>query len=205
LKRVFANIHASTCTREVLEVHYKMGYTHVACLEKHLDTSPLSAKMAVVDKIVVSTSSVDELREILGRIEYRGKIISVHPTSTKVARWSAHDSRVDTILVTPSNLKILDKGQVSVMKYYDKPLEIHITHLLHSSSEVKSYFYRRLNMLIKFKVGFVLGVPASSVYELVHPVVVIKAVKTLYDIPEKFALLALTNIPRQLISRKLVA
>jgi len=206
LKRVFADIHAGVCSKELLDLYYKMGYTHIACLEKHVDSSTLSSnvRVVIVDKVVVNASNVDELKDILRDIEYRRKVVAVHPTTTETARWSVHDTRIDTILITPSNLKVLDKKQLSVMKYYDKPLEVHIPHLLYSSSEVKSYFYRRLNMLARFKVGLVLGTSTSSMYELVHPVVVIKAMKTLYDLPEKITLLALTDIPRQIIFRKQV-
>jgi len=204
LRRVFADIHAAFCTDENLSMYYKLGYTLIACEKFSGRTSEMTERgVSVVGKVVIDASSISDLREALGKVKYRESVIAVHPESVEVARWAAHDGRVDVILLTPSNIRIFDKRQFSTMKYYSKPLEIRIPHLLYSNSEVKSYFYRRLNMLVRFKLGFALGTSASSFYELLHPLVAVKALKTLYDIPEKIALLALTDIPRQIIFRKL--
>jgi RNase P/RNase MRP subunit p30 len=204
LERFFADIHAVTCSREVLQLHYKLGYTHVACLERRFERGSDLVGISVVNKVVINAGSVNDLKIDLGRIEYKSTIVTVHPETTEVARWCTHDSRVDTILLTPRNIQVFDKGQFNVMKYYDKPLEVLVPHLLYSSSDVKSQFYRKLNMLLRWKVGFVLGTYTKGPFDLVHPVVVVKAMKTLYDLPERATILALTNTPRQLIDRKRV-
>lgn len=204
MRRVFADIHATLCSDEILSMYYKLGYILIAC-EKFIGRlSDVSERgISVVSKVVIGASDIGDLKEALGRVEYRESVVAVHPESVEVARWAAHDSRVDVILLTPSNIKVFDKKQFNTMKYYGKPLEIRIPHLLYSSSEVKSHFYRRLNMLVRFKVGFTLGTSVNSLYELLHPLVAIKALKTLYDVPEKVTLLALTDIPRQIIFRKI--
>jgi RNase P/RNase MRP subunit p30 len=204
VKRLFADIHATLCSREILQLYYKLGYTHVACLEKQAEHNlhSVNTRTVIVDKVVISASNIDDLKSALTRIEHKRTIVTVHPETTEVARWCTHDSRVDTILLTPSNIRVFDKGQFNIMKYYDKPLEVHVPHLLYSSSDIKTQFYRKLNMLLRHRIGLTLGTSTRSLYDLVHPVVVIKAVKTLYDVPERVALLALTDIPRQLIARK---
>jgi len=204
LRRVFADIHTALCSNEILSMYYKLGYTLIACEKFSGRPGEVAERsVSVVSKVVISASSVGELKEALGRVEYRESVVAVYPESVEVARWAAHDSRVDVILLAPGNIKVFDKKQFNTMKYYSKPLEIRIPHLLYSSSEVKGYFYRRLNMLVRSRVGFALGTSASSLYELIHPIVVIKALKTLYDVPEKVTLLALTDIPRQIILRKI--
>lgn len=130
--------------------------------------------------------------------------MTVYPTTIETARWASHDTRIDSILMMPENIKIFDKRQASIMKHYAKPLEIPLPPLLYSDAESRGMIYRRLNLFVRNKIALLVGSMSVDWIDLVSPISIVKFLSTQYDIPEKVALLALTDIPRKILSSKQV-
>ena len=165
-------------------------------------TKSLDLYIGVFRKSIITANSVSELRASLREVNSRKFFITVHPMTIQVARWAAHDTRVDSILMTPENLEIFDKKQASIMKYYAKPLEVHLPYLVSGEDRVRGQIYRRLNLFVRRGVALVVGSASEKWGDLVPPFSLIKFLSTQYDIPEKTALLAITNIPRLLLLKK---
>ncbi|MEM1719411.1 MAG: hypothetical protein QW432_02270 [Desulfurococcaceae archaeon] len=194
-------MHVQRCDSRLLEVALRLGYFTLACSEVHADTSK-GFYVRVFEKAIITAERLSDLRSALRDVNYKKVFVTVYPVTVETARWAAHDSRVDSILMTPENMKIFDKRQASVMKYYAKALEVHLPHLLYTSSELRGMLYRRLNMFVRSNIAFVVGSSAREWVDLVPPISLIKLLSTQYDIPEKTALLSLTDVPRQILSSK---
>ena len=197
---VFIDVYVEHCNRTLVEYARKLGYSILACqvIEEQLNDIPVG----IVGKSVITASSVKELKNKLREADYRRNIITIHPLSIEVARWASHDNRVDSILLTGENIEVFDKKQASIMKYYSKPLEILLPLLLHGDHEIRGIINRRLNLFTRSKVGFLIGSKAREWSELYSPFSIIKILSTQYDIPEYISSLALTDIPRQVVSSK---
>lgn len=194
-------MYVQQCNRRLLEVASKLGYSTLVCGDVCSDVlgDPF---VKVFKKAVITAEKLSELRSALRETENKKMFVTVCPVTVEIARWAAHDTRVDSILMTSENVKIFDKRQVNVMKYYAKTLEVHLPHLLHDDSELRGMLYRRLNMFVRSKVALVVGSSAKEWVDLVPPLSLVKFLSTQYDIPEKTALLSLTDVPRQILHSK---
>ncbi|MEM4717245.1 MAG: hypothetical protein QXE81_00610 [Desulfurococcaceae archaeon] len=134
-------------------------------------------------------------------MDYNRMFITVHPLSVETARWCAHDSRVDSILMTPENISLFDKKQLGVMKYYSKPLEVTMKDLL-DKVELRELIYRRLKLYISRRLPFILSSRAEKWCDLYPPLSLLKIMLTQYDVPDEISMLAISNIPEMIISRK---
>lgn len=197
-------MYVQRCDRQLLEIALKLGYSTLICsdVSDAYSNALGDPNVKVFKKIIITAEKTSELRSALQEIGHKKTFTTIHPVSVETARWAAHDTRVDSILMTPENVKIFDKKQVGVMKYYAKTLEVHLPHLLHNDSELRGMLYRRLNMFVGSRVAFVVGSSAKKWVDLVPPVSLIKFLSTQYDVPEKTALLSLTDIPRQILRSK---
>ncbi len=198
--RVFTDFYVKACDDKLLKVAYRLGYSNVACEE--LKTSPPQGGPSVYSKVVIRVGSVAEAKRALASLSYKKYLITLLPEEVEPARWACHDSRVDTILLTPENIEVFDKKQFSTMKYYAKPLELQLKHLVEANESIRSAIYRRLNLAVRYKVGVVVGSGASSWVELVHPYSIVKLLATTYDFPQDLAILSITDIPRQIMTMK---
>jgi len=201
LAKVFVDFYIERCDDTLLETARKLGYYALACSNRFI-SGVKEVSVKTFNKVIVPANYVGELRNALRDINHKNNIVTVHPMSVEVARWASHDGRIDSILMTPENIKVFDKKQASTMKYYSKPLEVRIPDLVHGDSEIRGAIYRRLNLFAKSGVPVIAGTMAREWFELISPVAIIKLLSTQYDIPEKVALRYLTDIPQQVISSK---
>lgn len=158
--------------------------------------------MKLLRKVFVNVPSISELKKALSGIDYRGYFVTVVPQNVETARWVAHDTRIDSILMTIENIRVFDRKQVGVMKYYAKPLEIHIPELLLTNHREQEVVYRRINLFLRSRVAVVVGSVAEKWSNLYPPIAITKILSTMYDIPEKVALLAISDIPRKILVSK---
>lgn len=179
-----------------------MKYSFLACIKILGEFSIEKKNLRFMKKLIIETDSINELKDVLRRIDYKNNLITVHPLSITVARWCVHDSRIDTILMTIKNIEIFDKKQLKMMRNYGKPVEVSMKDLLTDDSKLRGMLYRRLNLLVKYDVALTIGTGANDSYEIFHPLTIIMILNTMYDMPIKRAMLALTDNPRQLLYRK---
>lgn len=186
----------------LLENAWRLGYSGVLC-DNYDPNTTKPPRMKVVKKLIIDAENSSKLKSQLKGVNPNSVFITVHPYSTEVARWSAHDTRIDSILMTPNNMKLFDRKQLSVMKYYSKPLEIHLPHLIQSENDVRGALYRRLNLFVRGGSSLLLGSAAEHWTDIYPPISIVKFLSTHYDIPEGFSRVSLTDVPRQIIIRKL--
>ncbi|MEM2024790.1 MAG: hypothetical protein QXW94_00670 [Desulfurococcaceae archaeon] len=201
MARVFTDIYVKNCTDVLLKNAWRLGYSSILCEGGEFQTAG-HTRLRAVKKIIVNAETSSKLKSQLRSIDHGKTFITVHPLSIDVARWSAHDTRVDSILMTPSNMRFFDKKQLSIMKYYAKPLEVHLPYLIHSDSDIRGALYRKLNLFVGGRVALLLGSAAEHWVDMYPPISIIKFLLTQYDIPEDFSRTALTDTPRQVITNK---
>jgi ribonuclease P/MRP protein subunit RPP1 len=201
--RVFVDSFVKKCNTHLLNIAWIIGYRALSCEELEVggDLGKSIDSPRVLQKIVISSSSVSEVRNTLARVNYKSMFVTVEPLSMEVARWSTHDTRVDTILITSRNTELFDKKQLGIMKYYSKPLEIPLPHLL-GEDRAESALYRRIRLYASSRVPLVISSMATHWHELIHPYSLLKFLRLSYDIPERIGLLAVSDIPWFIISRK---
>lgn len=200
--RFFIDSYIERCDEKLLILAWRLGYRAVSCLDASIKSeNDRKGLPVVVRKKVISASSVSELKEKLRESDHKSEFITVHPLSIEVARWCAHDGRVDSILVSNDNIQLFDKKQLSVIKYYSKPIEVSMRDLLGDLS-MRSALYRRLSLYLSRRAPFILSSRAREWYELYHPISLVRIVSTQYEIPARFILLSITNIPGMILSNK---
>lgn len=182
-----------------------MGYRALVCEE--IDKSILSKSGSgstprLVKKTVIKAKNTQELRRVLGEVNYKQQFVTVQPLDVEVARWASHDSRIDTILLTTENIHVFDKKQLGVMKYYSKPLEIPLNVLVRGDVESRGAIYRRIQLYAGRRVPVIISSMADKWHELYPPISIVKILLTQYDVPEKMSLHAITHAPWMVISRK---
>ncbi|QOR94511.1 ribonuclease P [Thermosphaera chiliense] len=195
---MFTDLNVKDCSSELLEKAAALGYSALACWEN----PDGGGGVRVVGKKVLSPRSLEELKQALAKIPVGKTVVSVSPRDTATARWSAHDGRVDTIVMTLENIDVFDKKQFSTMKYYGKPLEIWLSDLRRAGSVHLAKYYRRVNLALRMKIPVVTGSGASDWSQLPHPRAAVYFLTLLLDFPEKEALLSLTSHPYSVIAGK---
>lgn len=150
----------------------------------------------------MKTHDIRELNTELRGIDHREVFVSVLPYTVETARWASHDTRIDSIVMTTDNIRVFDKRQVSVMKYYSKPLELWLPDLLNPDHGLREAIYRRVNLFTRNKIPLLIGSLAEKWSDLYPPISIIKILTTLYDVPEKHVLLSISDIPNKIISNK---
>lgn len=203
--RVFIDSYVKNCDSKTLETAWRLGYKIIICEDPH-SVSQLRSSSGVprvIKKTLLSVKDQSELKKHLKDVDYNRTFVTIHPLSIDVARWCTHDSRVDSILMTHENLHVFDKRQLGVMKYYSKPLEITIKDLL-ERVDLRELVYRRLKLYVSRRLPFILSSRAERWSDLYSPLALLKIMSTQYDIPDEITMLALSNIPEMIISRKKV-
>ena len=157
----------------------------------------------ILRKVVLASNDVSDLKNTLRHVDYRTCFVSVEPLSTQVARWSVHDGRVDSLLLTLRNIDVFDKIQAGTMKYYSKPLEVGISTLL-LDGDLGAKVYRRIKLYAFYKVPLIVSSMASVWYELVHPRSIVSLLTTSYDLPREYAIQAITSTPCFIVNKKRV-
>lgn len=197
--KLYIDVYVETCDEAVLNVAQKLGYKAVVC--RHLIDEERD-HLEVYEKIIIDAESRQELKKTLASLNTRRYFVTLVPRSIEVARWASHDTRIDSIMLTPDNLEIFDKKQFNTMSYYGKPVEISLKQIINADVETRGKLFRRLNLLLRSKAGLLVGSGASSWNELYHPFTVIKILALAYDIPPTIALLSITDFPKQIIVKK---
>jgi ribonuclease P/MRP protein subunit RPP1 len=195
---MFTDLNVKDCGSELLEKATMLGYSALACW----GYSDGEVGIRIVGKKVLAPGSLEELKQTLVKIPTGRAVVSVSPRDTATARWSAHDGRVDTIVMTLENIDVFDKKQFSTMKYYGKPLEIWLSDLRRAGSVQLAKYYRRVNLALRMKIPVITGSGASHWSQLPHPRAAVYLLTLFLDFPEKEALLSLTSHPYSVIAGK---
>jgi len=197
---MFIDVGISFCNDEVVELARRLRYSFIACLDSRYSSEPVKPK--VIPRLVLKAAGVPELRRGLSTVDSLHSYITMVPGSIQVARWSAHDDRVDAVMMTSENMDLFDKKQFNTMRSYGKPLEVSVKDLLSMSDTKRSQAYRRLNLALRIGVKLIVGSGAEEPYELYHPLSIVYILSTMYDVPRPIALASITTIPHQVISGK---
>ncbi|WP_440060195.1 RNase P subunit p30 family protein [Thermogladius sp. 4427co] len=158
-----------------------------------------NGRIRVLRKIVLPVSTVEEARKKLAGVKKERAIVSVVPFSIEVARWVAHDRRVDSIVMTPENMDVFDKKQASIMKYYNKPVEIPFSSIINLPEESLAGFVKRLRLIILKKTQVVVSSGSRSILEIQHPKVVSSYLSALLSIPYDTAEYMISANPYKLV------
>lgn len=200
--RFYIDSYIERCDEKTLAIAWRLGYRVVSCLEASSENrSDRDRLPVVIRKRVISTSSVNELKDLLRSVNSKHEFITIEPLSIEAARWCVHDTRVDSILLSSKNIHLFDKKQLNVAKYYSKPIEIPMKELL-SILSMRAILYRRLSLYIGHKAPIIFSSKASHWHELYHPLSLVKILSTLFDIPSRLVLLSITDAPRIILSTK---
>ena len=189
----------------MIKVASSLGYMVLVCenAEGDLKEAREPHSPRTLQKIVLASNDVNDLKNTLRRVDYKTCFVSVEPLSTQVARWSAHDTRVDSLLLTSRNIDVFDKAQAGIMKYYSKPLEVGISTLL-LEGDIGAKVYRRIRLYAFYKVPLIVSSVASAWYELVHPRSIVSLLTISYDLPREYAIQAITSTPYFIVNKKRV-
>lgn len=197
---IYVDSNVEVCDEKLVILALRLGYRALVCKQVvDLDTSNTPE---LYRKVVLVSESVQDLKRQISSINSSSCFVTLIPRSVEVARWASHDTRIDTIMLTSNNIGVFDKKQFDTMSYYGKPLEISLKDISDTSLEVREKVFRRLNLLLRSKVGLIVGSGASSWNELYHPYTMVKILTSAFDIPPRVALLAITDCPRQIIAKK---
>ncbi|WP_434731781.1 RNase P subunit p30 family protein [Thermogladius sp. KZ2Tp1] len=177
----------------------RLGYKVVSV--EGLDSGEASLDPNVFSKVVVVSDSISNLKSALGGLKGPKTVVSVVPLNVEVARWVAHDRRVDSIVMTSRNQVLFDKKQASVMKYYDKPLEVPFTEIRGANESSLAGFVKRLKLMISRKVPIIISSGASGILEYHHPLVVLSFIVKLLDVDYEAAKAMLSTNPYKVLTR----
>ncbi|MCY0867902.1 MAG: ribonuclease P [Desulfurococcus sp.] len=194
---MFIDVNVAKCNEQILRVAERLGYSYLACSSMH---NGFTGRVKAVGRVVVKAESVSELKRVLAG-DLQG-YVSIVPLTVSTARWSSHDGRIDSIMMTGENLELFDKKQFRTMKIYRKPLEVSMRDLTSLSGSEGGRFYRRLNLAVRMGVQLVVGSGAEDWWDLLHPRVIVSFLKVAYDIPETKALMSITATPAQIMASK---
>jgi len=177
----------------------RLGYKVVSV--EGLDSGKASLPPNVFSKVVVVSDSISNLKSALAGLKRPKTVVSVVPLNVEVARWVAHDRRVDSIVMTSRNQVLFDKKQASVMKYYDKPLEVPFTEIRGATENSLAGFVKRLKLMISRKVPIIISSGASGILEYHHPLVVLSFIVKLLDVDYETAKAMLSTNPYKVLTR----
>ena len=177
----------------------RLGYKVVSV--EGLDSGKASLPPNVFSKVVVVSDSISNLKSALAGLKRPKTVVSVVPLNVEVARWVAHDRRVDSIVMTSRNQVLFDKKQASVMKYYDKPLEVPFTEIRGANESSLAGFVKRLKLMISRKVPIIISSGASGILEYHHPLVVLSFIVKLLDVDYETAKAMLSTNPYKVLTR----
>ncbi|MGC9181119.1 RNase P subunit p30 family protein [Thermogladius sp.] len=177
----------------------RLGYKVVSV--EGLDSGEASLDPNVFSKVVVVSDSISNLKSALAGLKGPKTVVSVVPLNVEVARWVAHDRRVDSIVMTSRNQVLFDKKQASVMKYYDKPLEVPFTEIRGANESSLAGFVKRLKLMISRKVPIIISSGASGILEYHHPLVVLSFIVKLLDVDYETAKAMLSTNPYKVLTR----
>ncbi len=198
--KVFVDTYVKKCDLKTLNTAFKLGYRILVC-EEISEQLVSNENVRIAKKIVISSESTEDLKKQLWRINHKKYFITVEPLSIEVARWSAHDTRIDSIIITPRNIELFDKKQIGIMKHYSKPLEVTLPVLL-NEGKAGSLLYRRLRLFASRKIPLIASSMASNWFELIPPYSYIALLETQFDIPRNHAYTSISLTPRVVLSRK---
>lgn len=198
---IYIDSNVELCDERTALLALRLGYGVLVCKKITGTISGRTPKL--YRKIIIDSDSVQNLKKQLHSLTCSNCFITLLPRSIEVARWASHDTRIDSIMLTPDNIDLFDKKQFNIMSYYGKPLEVSLKCSLETAVETREKVFRRINLLLRSRVGLVVGSGASSWNELYHPRALVKMLSVAFDIPQEVALLAITDIPRQIVIRKL--
>lgn len=179
----------------------KMKYNVVVVEDIDINEPLRKDSILIVKKVVIEARDRNELRNSLRNIKKTKNIVSVKPKGIEAARMAAHDTRVDTIILDSDTVDFLDKQQFSLMKQFNKPLEIPVC-ILYSSldSSLKSVIYRRIKYYLFYtKQPLIISSRASSWNELMIPKSTTLLVSTIFGVDQRIALSYLTTYAREIL------
>jgi ribonuclease P/MRP protein subunit RPP1 len=177
----------------------RLGYKVVSV--EGIDSGEASLPPNVFSKVVVVSDNISHLKSALAGLKRPKTVVSVVPLNVEVARWVAHDKRVDSIVMTSRNQAVFDKKQASVMKYYNKPLEVPFTEIRGANESSLAGFVKRLKLMISRKVPIIISSGASDILEYHHPLVVLSFIVKLLDVDYEAAKAMLSTNPYKVLTR----
>lgn len=177
-----------------------LGFTAVVVeeYEKRVDNVD---GLHIVRGILLSATRLGELKEKLRGIKEKYPIVLVDPLSVEVARFAAHDGRVDGIWLDEENIKIVDKAQINMMRQYSKPLIISIREYLSLPGQYKSMIYRRIKLAIDRGVTIIPVSGATSHKEYIVPSTMVYLLSFLFDTDYKYWIYTLASASREILLR----
>jgi len=94
-------------------------------------------KMLIATRKTLKSNKIPDLKKQLEKNRGNFEVIGVFTEDLNVAKWAAHDRRVDYIVVDLLNSENIDAGLCSLVKQHDKIFEISLSSLLLSYNDQK--------------------------------------------------------------------
>ncbi len=187
---------------EAAKVAYELGYTALGVEDKGYSWKIKRINgITLYKRITITAEKEKELKEKLRGIKLKYPIVAVNPLGIQAARLAARDGRVDLVVLSTDSLDYIDKAQVSLMKQYGKPLELHVNSFLRMSGRARAMVYRRLNLFYRYLVPVVYSSGAKNWPQLIHPEGIVSLFSTLLELPRNSIRYSISSLPLEMVSK----
>jgi ribonuclease P/MRP protein subunit RPP1 len=148
---------------------------------------------------ILSNAKLSDLKDELKGIRGEYDFVIVEPTSIATARFSAHDTRINGILLSKNSVRFIDKGQINTMKQYGKPLLLDLRIMGVGDPRISSMAYRRIILARYYGVDIIPASCATSFNELLIPQTTMYFLEEMTGIPHTYWVYAVGGLARELV------
>ncbi len=126
----------------------------------------------IATRKTITETNINKVKKFLSKNRFNFDLIAVSANSEKLLKWSLHDRRIDFVTVDDiSKGQIIDKGVCSLLKEFNKPLEITFSPILDAKNlkEISYHLRERkklVNLLLEKKVELILSSNPSKIFLL---------------------------------------
>lgn len=129
-------------------------------------------QILIATRKTITDTNINKVKHFLAKNRFKFDLIAVRANSEKLLKWSIHDRRIDFVTVEDiSKSQIIDKGVCSLLKEFNKPLEITFSPVLEGKNlkEISYHLRERkklANLLLEKKVELILSSNPSNIFLL---------------------------------------
>ncbi|MGQ4833483.1 MAG: RNase P subunit p30 family protein [Candidatus Asgardarchaeia archaeon] len=128
----------------------------------------------ISSRFFIKSETITELKDLLKKVRFKVDLISVYPTTRKVAAFSARDHRVDILCFDHENFKLFSDSVAKLALDNEKIVEINIGDIIrtnHGIARVSKMGKIRAiaQRALRYKLPIILTVTPTSLYDIRSP------------------------------------
>lgn len=208
----------STIFDKFIEVYKWVGYQNLFFevnfplefdLSRFINEINMKYKINLFPKTIIRPHSLNHLRDLLSKIsQFKNILVAIESTDKDILSFSAHDSRIDIISVTSTDLiKELTPGIISLLKQNSgkKFIEVSLIDAFSSKNYQRSKIFREIykiiSLVVKSQDLIIYGGQELKINHIRGPIEITNIFNTIFEIPLNISKRFVRENPQILINK----